>query len=111
MSMGITIMGMSVAATCVCSVGMSMAVTVAMVWSVYMRVAVSSTSVWVTVSTSGVWVTMVTAAVLECKDADDVDDEAKNWDDEQTFMMDFWRLKQTLYTHSPSFLNNTVYHN
>jgi len=39
---------------------------------------------------------MVAATMLKCKDADDVDDEAKNRHNEQSLMMHFWRLKQAL---------------
>ena len=39
---------------------------------------------------------MVTTAVLERKDADDVDDEAEDRHEEQSLVVNFRRLKETL---------------
>ena len=51
-------------------------------------------------STAGVRVTVVTTAVLECKDADDVDHEAEDRYHKKSLVMDFRRLKQTLQPES-----------
>jgi len=44
---------------------------------------------------------MTAAAVLECKDADDVNDKAEQGHDEQSLVVDFGRLKQALQPQPP----------
>ena len=95
----ITAMWMSMIGTRVNSMGMSVCMVSMTVGCVGMRVAMSGTGVWVTVpaTCSAMWVAMMTAAaVLECKDADDVNDKAEQGHDEQSLVVDFGRLKQAL---------------
>ena len=84
--------------------GMSVCMVSMTVGCVGMRVAMSGTGVWVTVTAtcSAMWVAMMTAAaVLECKDADDVNDKAEQGHDEQSLVVDFGRLKQALQPQPP----------
>jgi len=82
---------MSMTSTGVGSIGMCTCMLV-----INMGMTVAGTGVRVTMSTASMRVTMVSAAVLECKDANDVDDEAEDGHNEQPLVVDFGRLEQTL---------------